>query len=81
MATAASNAIWDNDGAYAISARQVELVRGAGALAQLPLHLSALGLARAWTGDLDGAASDMAEADAHGRSDRGSKAQLCPGLD
>ena len=63
MAMAASNAIWDNDGAHAISARQVELVRGAGALAQLPLHLSALGLARAWTGDLAGAAASMAEAD------------------
>ena len=63
MAMAASNATWDNDGAHAISARQVELVRGAGALAQLPLHLSALGLARAWTGDLAGAAANMAEAD------------------
>ena len=63
MATAASNAVWDNDGAYMISVRQVQLVREAGALAQLPLYLSALGLARAWTGDLAGAASDMAEAD------------------
>ena len=63
MATAASNAVWDNDGAYAISARQVRLVREAGAPAQLPLHLSALGMARAWTGDLAGAASNMAEAD------------------
>jgi ATP/maltotriose-dependent transcriptional regulator MalT len=63
MAMAASNAVWDNDGAYAISARQVQLVRSAGAFAQLPLYLSALGLARAWTGDLAGAASSMAEAD------------------
>jgi DNA-binding CsgD family transcriptional regulator len=63
MATAASNAVWDNDGAYAISARQVQLVRDAGAPAQLPLHLSALGMARAWNGDLAGAASNMAEAE------------------
>ena len=63
MATAASNAVWDNDGAYAISARQVQLVRDAGAPAQLALHLSALGMARAWTGDLAGAAANMAEAD------------------
>ena len=63
MATAASNAVWDNDGAHAISARQVQLLRDAGAPAQLPLHLSALGMARAWTGDLAGAASNMAEAD------------------
>jgi DNA-binding CsgD family transcriptional regulator/tetratricopeptide (TPR) repeat protein len=63
MATAASNAVWDNDGALAISARQVQLVRDAGALAELPLHLSALGLARAWIGDFAGAGALMAEAD------------------
>ena len=63
MAMAASNAVWDNDGARAISARQVQLVRDAGALAQLPLHLSALGLATAWIGDFAGAESIMAEID------------------
>jgi DNA-binding CsgD family transcriptional regulator/tetratricopeptide (TPR) repeat protein len=63
MATSASNAIWDNDGAYALAARQVQLVRDAGALAELPLHLSALGMASVWNGDLDGAASNLAEAD------------------
>ena len=63
MATAASNAVWDNDGAHAISARQVQLVRDAGALAELPLHLSALGLASAWIGDFAGAGALMAEAD------------------
>ena len=63
MAPAASNAVWDNDGALAISARQAQLVREAGALAELPLYLSAVGIARAWTGDLGGAASNMAEAD------------------
>ena len=63
MATAASNAVWDNDGAHAISARQVQLVRDAGALAELPLYLSALGLASAWMGDFAGAASNIAEAD------------------
>jgi DNA-binding CsgD family transcriptional regulator len=63
VAPAASNAIWDNDGARAISARQVQLVRDAGALAGLPLHLSALGIANAWIGDFAGAASNIAEAD------------------
>ena len=63
MATAASNAVWDNDGALAIATRQVRLVRDAGALAELPLYLSALGLASAWVGDLAGAASAVAEAD------------------
>ena len=63
MAPAASNAVWDNDGAHAISARQVQLVRDVGALAELPLHLSALGLASAWIGDFAGAGALMAEAD------------------
>jgi DNA-binding CsgD family transcriptional regulator len=63
MAPAASNAVWDNDGAHAISARQVQLIRGAGALAELPLYLSALGLASAWMGDFVGATSNIAEAD------------------
>ena len=63
MASAASNAVWDHDGAHAISARQVQLIRGAGALAELPLYLSALGLASAWMGDFAGAASNIAEAD------------------
>jgi ATP/maltotriose-dependent transcriptional regulator MalT len=63
MATAASNAVWDNDGAHAISARQVQLIRDIGALAELPLYLSALGLTSAWMGDFAGAASLVAEAD------------------
>jgi DNA-binding CsgD family transcriptional regulator len=63
MAPAASNAVWDNDGAYAISVRQVQLVRDAGAVADLPLHLSALGLACAWIGDFASAGALMAEAD------------------
>jgi DNA-binding CsgD family transcriptional regulator len=63
VAPSASNAVWDNDGARAISARQVQLVREAGALAALPLHLSALSIANAWIGDFAGAASNIAEAD------------------
>jgi DNA-binding CsgD family transcriptional regulator len=62
VAMAASNAVWDNDGARAISARQVQLVREAGALAGLPLHLFALSLANAWTGDFAAAASNIDEA-------------------
>jgi ATP/maltotriose-dependent transcriptional regulator MalT len=63
IAMAPSNAVWDNDSAHAISARQVQLVRDAGALGELPLYLSALGLASAWMGDFAGAASNLAEAD------------------
>jgi DNA-binding CsgD family transcriptional regulator len=57
MATAASNAVWDNDATIVISARQVRLVRDAGALAELPLYLSA------WMGDFAAAAALAAEAD------------------
>ncbi|GIJ54402.1 helix-turn-helix transcriptional regulator [Virgisporangium aurantiacum] len=63
MAPAASNAVWDNDGALAIATRQVRLLRDAGALAELPLHLSSLSLACAWTGDFDTVAANIAEAD------------------
>jgi DNA-binding CsgD family transcriptional regulator/tetratricopeptide (TPR) repeat protein len=63
MATAASDAVWDNEGMLAIAARTVQLARDAGALAQLPIHLSGLALARAWIGDLAGAASLVAEID------------------
>ena len=63
MATAASNAVWDNEGMLAIAARKLQFVRDAGALAQLPIHLSALALARAWIGDFAGAASLVAEID------------------
>ena len=45
MATAASTLLWDVEGMRAISARQVQLVRDAGALAQLPIYLAQLGMA------------------------------------
>jgi DNA-binding CsgD family transcriptional regulator/tetratricopeptide (TPR) repeat protein len=63
VATAASAAVWDCDGFYDLSTRQVQLARDAGALADLPYHLSALGLARAWRGDFSGAESLLVEAD------------------
>jgi DNA-binding CsgD family transcriptional regulator len=63
MATAASDAVWDNEDMLATATRVLQLVRDAGALAQLPIHLSAVALARAWTGDLAGAASLVAEID------------------
>ena len=43
--------------------RQVQLVRDAGALAALPIHLAYLGMAIVWTGDFAGAASLVAEID------------------
>jgi ATP/maltotriose-dependent transcriptional regulator MalT len=62
-ATGASDAVWDDEGTRAILARQVQLVRNAGALSELPIHLSALGLADAWMGDFEGASALIAEAD------------------
>jgi DNA-binding CsgD family transcriptional regulator len=56
------SAIWDDD-AIAVYERQAQLVRGAGALAELPVHLQALALERAWRGDLAGARRLVTEAD------------------
>ena len=46
VATAASDAVWDDEGKYAIATRHVQLVRDAGVLAELPIHLAALSLAK-----------------------------------
>jgi DNA-binding CsgD family transcriptional regulator/tetratricopeptide (TPR) repeat protein len=62
-AAGASNAVWDFERSRVTSARQVQLLRDAGALAQLPIHLSALAITTAWTGDLAGAAALATESD------------------
>jgi DNA-binding CsgD family transcriptional regulator len=62
-AIGASTAVWDDEGMRAISARLVRLVREAGVLAQLPLHLASFALSTSWTGDLAGVASLIAEAE------------------
>jgi DNA-binding CsgD family transcriptional regulator len=62
-ATSASAAVWDYERFRAISARNVQIGRDAGALAQLPTHLSALALAHVWIGDFTGAASLVAESE------------------
>ena len=61
MAVSAASTLWDVEGLHAISARQVQLVRDAGALAQLPLYLAQLGIALPWLGDFTGAAAVIAE--------------------
>jgi DNA-binding CsgD family transcriptional regulator len=63
VATGASDAVWDDEGTRAIAERQVQLVRDAGALAELPIHLAALGLGKAWIGDFAGTASLIAESE------------------
>jgi DNA-binding CsgD family transcriptional regulator len=61
LAVAASSAIWDSDGATAISERQVQIVRAAAALAELPTHLSALATEKTWIGDFAAAEALVAE--------------------
>jgi ATP/maltotriose-dependent transcriptional regulator MalT len=62
-ATGASNAVWDDEATHVIAARQVRLVRDAGALAELPIHLATLGLIKAWMGDFASAGSLIEESD------------------
>jgi DNA-binding CsgD family transcriptional regulator len=54
---------WDFECLHLMAVRQVQLVRAAGALAQLPLFLSQLGMALAKMGDLPGTASLVPEID------------------
>jgi DNA-binding CsgD family transcriptional regulator/tetratricopeptide (TPR) repeat protein len=63
MATSAAAAVWDFESLAAITARQVQLVRDVGALAQLPLYLAQVGMTGAWLGDFEGAAAAAAESD------------------
>ena len=63
VAAGASGLVWDVEGMHAISARQVELARDAGAIALLPLYLAQLGIATTWMGDFAGSASIVAETD------------------
>ena len=60
-AVAASHAVWDEELERATLERHIRLLRDAGALAHLPILLSALGVSTAWTGDLAGAATLIAE--------------------
>ena len=64
MAYSASAAVWDVEGMRAISARQAQLARAAGALAELPLYLNGLCLTTTWMGDFAGAASSSRRATA-----------------
>jgi DNA-binding CsgD family transcriptional regulator len=61
MATAASSLVWDLEGMHAISIRQVQRIRNAGALAQLPLYLSQLGITSPLTGDFAATAGLVSE--------------------
>ena len=62
-APAASSAVWDDEGLLTISARNLQIVRDAGAFAELPQHLLSFGVARTWIGDFAGVAAVLAEAE------------------
>jgi hypothetical protein len=70
IAASASALLWDIAGMRVNSAREVRLLRDAGALAALPSSLSNLAVATAWMGDFAGAASLIAETDSSGGGDR-----------
>src|SRR6185503_8557821 len=64
LAPMANHVIWDAEGATAIYERQAKIVRDVGALAELPVYLSSLALDKAWSGDLSGARTLIAESEA-----------------
>jgi DNA-binding CsgD family transcriptional regulator len=61
IAPMASNTIWDDAAATAIYERQTRIVRESGALADLPISLSAFALDKVWTGDFGGASALIEE--------------------
>jgi DNA-binding CsgD family transcriptional regulator len=63
IAPMACNVLWDSDGSTAIYERQAQMVRKGGALAELPIFVTAVALDKIWTGDLVGAEALIAEAD------------------
>ena len=63
IAPMASHVTWDSDGSTAIYERQARIVRGAGALVELPVYLTSLALDKVWNGDLAGARLLIAETD------------------
>jgi DNA-binding CsgD family transcriptional regulator len=63
LAATASTTVWDSDGADAILERHAQIVRDAGALMELPLHLAALADVKAWNGDFTTAGLLLAESD------------------
>jgi DNA-binding CsgD family transcriptional regulator/tetratricopeptide (TPR) repeat protein len=64
MTTIPSNVLWDEDSWHAINARQVREAREAGALARLPIDLTAWAILVAWRGDFGAAATAIGEAEA-----------------
>jgi DNA-binding CsgD family transcriptional regulator len=64
LGASTANSLWDDDGFHAITTRQMQLARNAGAMDRLPVQLDSAGMIAAWRGDFEVAASLIAEADA-----------------
>ena len=64
LTTVPCNVLWDDETWHAINARQLQLARDAGALARLPIDLTASAIVVAWRGDFARAAEVIAETDA-----------------
>jgi len=64
LTTVPSNVLWDDESWHVINLRQLQLARDAGALARLPIDLTASAILVAWWGDFASAAEAIAEADA-----------------
>jgi DNA-binding CsgD family transcriptional regulator/tetratricopeptide (TPR) repeat protein len=63
LAPMAAHVAWDPDASTAIYERQAQIVREAGALAELPVFAQSLALDKVWNGDLAEAALLIAESD------------------
>jgi DNA-binding CsgD family transcriptional regulator len=64
LASSAAVALWDFDSWDAVSSRQIELARSAGALTLLSVALNGQGMIATWCGELEAAASLSAEDEA-----------------
>jgi DNA-binding CsgD family transcriptional regulator/tetratricopeptide (TPR) repeat protein len=64
LTTVPCNVLWDDESWHTINTRQVQLARDAGALARLPIDLTASAILLALWGDFDAAAAAIAEAHA-----------------
>jgi DNA-binding CsgD family transcriptional regulator len=64
LTTVPSNLLWDDETWHAINVRQLQRAREVGALARLPIDLTALAVLVAWWGDFASAAAAIAETDA-----------------
>jgi DNA-binding CsgD family transcriptional regulator len=64
LASSEAAELWDDDGWFVLSERHIEMARAAGALSVLPLTLHSRAVAHVLAGELDAAASLVAELDA-----------------